>query len=173
MWGVQEASLGTGTITMRIRAGSLICCALLAGCDADRISKLEKENAEPKAKVEKQSAAENLDLQAKCSKDSRIWFNENWSGGKKALFLDFTNHYNTKQNKCFIVVEYHFNSDTGIPGEFLWVNDQLLYDVYENSKYGEFTANHYTHTKPEFSTGDEMTTCEVYETNGSKTNSIT
>jgi hypothetical protein len=46
--------------------GLLTCCALSAGCDADRISKLEKENAELKAKVEKQNIALQYDLEAKC-----------------------------------------------------------------------------------------------------------
>ncbi len=144
--------------------GILFSLGLFVGCDTDRIAKLEKENADLKAKVEKQSAAENFDLQAKCSKDARIWFNENWSGSKKALFLDFTNHYEAKLNKCFILVEYHLNSDKGAPGEYLWVNDVNLYDVYENSKYGEFVEDHYTHTKPTVSIGQEVTTCEVYGT---------
>ena len=61
-------------------------------------------------------------------------------------------------------MEYHFNSDLGIPGEYLWVNDVNLYDVYENSKYGEFSENNYTHTKPTFSTGKDVITCEVYGT---------
>jgi hypothetical protein len=149
---------------LKILLGLMLCVVLFAGCDADRISKLEKENSDLKTKLEKQSAAENFQLQAKCSKDARAWFNENWAGGKKAILLDFTNHYNAKQNKCFIIVEYHFNSETGVPGEYLWANDTNLYDVYENSKYGEFMENHYTHTKQKFSTEDEMITCEVYGT---------
>lgn len=32
-------------------------CLIASGCDADRLSKLEKENADLKAKVEKQDAA--------------------------------------------------------------------------------------------------------------------
>jgi hypothetical protein len=35
----------------------LTACVLLVGCDADRIAKLKKENADSKAKVEKQDAA--------------------------------------------------------------------------------------------------------------------
>jgi hypothetical protein len=75
---------------MKLAIGLLTCCALLAGCEADRVAKLEKENADLKAKVEKQNTALDYDLQAKCSKD--------------AVLLDFTNHYDAKLNKCFILV---------------------------------------------------------------------
>lgn len=36
--------------------GLLICCSALVGCDAERTAKLEKENAELKAKIEKAEA---------------------------------------------------------------------------------------------------------------------
>jgi hypothetical protein len=41
---------------MRVWAALLVCFAL-AGCDKDRIGKLEKENADLKAKVDKQDVA--------------------------------------------------------------------------------------------------------------------
>jgi hypothetical protein len=152
-----------GQLNVRIALGLLIgCCVLLAGCDADRLAKLEKENAELKAKLDQQSAAVNYDLQAKCSKDSRIWFNENWnSRDKKTILLDFTNHYNVRRNQCFILVEYHYNSS--YPGEngWSWMGDQNLYDVYENAKYGEFTEGHETITKPSLSVKDRVITCDV------------
>jgi len=142
----------------------LAACALCAGCDADRISKLEKENAELKAKVNKQSAAENIDLQAKCSKDARAWFNENWSREKDTIFLDFTDHQNAKQNKCFILAEHHFNSHLAGAGGDSWSNMMSLYDVYENAKYAELSENHYTYYKPTIHTGDEVITCNIQGT---------
>lgn len=144
-----------------VEVGLLACSFLVAGCDADRIAKLEKENADLKAMVEKQNAAAAYDLQAKCSKDARMWFNENWSSDKDTILLDFTNHYNVKQNKCFILVEYHYNSRLAGPGGDSWTNDMNLYDVYENSRYAQFDENHYTYWKPKYSTGDEVITCEV------------
>lgn len=144
-----------------VEIGILTCCALLAGCDADRIAKLERENADLKTKVEKQDAAIKYDLRARCSKDARTWFNQNWSRDKDTAFLDFTNHYNTKLNKCFVFVEWHYNSPWVTPGEYLWMKVINLNDVYENSKYAQFSENHYTHTKPQFSTQEEVITCDV------------
>lgn len=141
--------------------GLMVSCALIAGCDADRIAKLEKENADLKTKVEKQNDATAYDLQAKCGKDSRTWFNLNWSSDKATALLDFTNHYSAKLNKCFILVEYHPNSGLANHGNYLWTNYMSLWDVYENTKYADFAESHYTYSKPKPSTEDEVITCEV------------
>lgn len=144
-----------------VEIGLLACCFLVAGCDADRIAKLERENADLKAMVEKQNAATAYDLQAKCAKDARVWFNGNWPADKDTILLDFTDHYSAKLNKCFILVEYHYNSHLAGPGGDSWTNDMNLYDVYENSKYAEFGENHYSYSKPELRTGQEVITCDV------------
>jgi hypothetical protein len=146
---------------MKLVIGLLTCCILLAGCDADRIAKLEKENAELKAKIEKQSLVADYDHQAKCAKDARSWFNENWSRGKNTIILDFTNHYNVKLNKCFILVEHHYNSHLASSGGDSWTNDMSITDVYENSTYAQFTENHYIYWKPKYSEGEEVITCSV------------
>ena len=51
----------------------------------------------------------DLDLQAKCARDSKTWFRENWATGsdKDTLLFVYHNHYNKRLNKCFIQVEYH------------------------------------------------------------------
>src|ERR1039458_798810 len=134
---------------MKLAIGLLTCCALLAGCEADRVAKLEKENADLKAKVEKQNTALDYDLQAKCSKD--------------AVLLDFTNHYDAKLNKCFILVEYHYKSDFACPGGNSWTNDMSLTDVYQNAKLAYFTENHITNWKPEFSLRNEVISCNVLD----------
>ena len=145
----------------RMAIGLLTFCILVAGCDADRIAKLEKENADLKAKVEKQSLVVDYDLQAKCAKAARTWFRENWPADKDTILLNFTDHYSAKFNKCFILVEYHYNSRLAAPGGESWTNDMNLYDVYENSKYAQFDENHYTYWKPKYSTGDEVISCTV------------
>src|ERR1019366_3368203 len=77
------------------------------GCDtSERIARLEKQNQELQTELKNRNATADYDLQAKCSKDARIWFNENWSRDKDTILLDFSNHYNKSLNKCFIVVEY-------------------------------------------------------------------
>ena len=143
--------------------GVLASCAFLAGCDADRITKLEKENADLKAQVEKQNAALDYSLQEKCSKDARTWFNENWSGDKDTILLNFTNHFNAKENRCFILVEYHYKSNFAGPGGNSWTNLMSLTDVNQNAKLAYFAENHVTNWKPEYSLRNEVISCNVLD----------
>jgi hypothetical protein len=114
-----------------------LCGIFFSGCDTDKIARLERENKELHELVEKQQATADLDLQAKCARDSKNWFNENWQRDKTTTLLDYTNHYNKSRSKCFILVEYHYSLEAGN-----WVNDLSLWDVYENSKHAQFTEQH-------------------------------
>ena len=143
----------------------VLCCVMIVGCDTDRLAKLEKENADLKAKVEKRDAAVNYELQARCSKDARTWFNGNWSRDKDTVLLDFTNHYDAKLNKCFILVEYHYSSTFHPLDGNAWVNDLTLTDVYENAKYASFSERHVTNMQPTVSVGNEVVTCEAFGKN--------
>ncbi|WP_353066444.1 hypothetical protein RBB77_08370 [Tunturibacter psychrotolerans] len=136
------------------------------GCDGDKIAQLEKQNQELKDQIAKQNLAADFDLQAKCSKDARVWFNENWGGArdKQTILLDFTNYYNAKHNKCLILVEYHYNSQFAGPGGNSWTNDMSLTDVYENAKYAYFAENHITNFKPTIETHEEVISCDVERT---------
>jgi hypothetical protein len=140
---------------------ALALLVLAVGCDS-RSAQLEKENQELKTRLDKQTAAQDYELQGKCSKDARVWFNENYSRDKDTLLLDFSNHYNAKLNKCFILVEYHYTSNFANVGGSSWTNIMTLYDVYENAKYARFIENHVTNYNPEIKTTDEVITCEVY-----------
>jgi hypothetical protein len=136
----------------------------ILGCNDDKIAQLQKQNEELKAQMAKQNAASDLDLQAKCSTAAKQWFNENWAGTsreKGTIFLDYSNHYNKASNKCFVLSEYHYNSDFGGPGAESWTNVMTLMDVYENVKYANFSENHITHFKPTINVGDEVITCDV------------
>jgi hypothetical protein len=148
---------------MTKRIALILCLALtgLAGCDTERLNKLEKENAELKAKADKADVVRDFDLQAKCAKDARTWFNENWARDKDTMLLDFSNHYNAKFNKCIILVEYHYNSR--LAGQFgdSWTNDMNLFDIYENVKYATFMENHYTYYKPDIHTAEQVIACDV------------
>ncbi|HLJ15808.1 MAG TPA: hypothetical protein VKV15_15020 [Bryobacteraceae bacterium] len=128
------------------------------GCGQDRIAALEKQNQELKAQMEKSHATSDYDLQAKCASDARAWFNENWSPSKYTLFSNFTNHYNKTMNKCFIVVEVHLNYSEGE-----WLNHVSLWDVYENSRYADFSEDHIRHLTPTFTVEERVDTCELGE----------
>ena len=130
---------------------------IATGCDLpDRVGKLEKQTSELRAEVEKNREAVELDSQAKCSKDARAWFNDNWSRDKDTILLDFSNHYNKSQNKCFIYVVFHYTS--GPAGS--WTNSRGLWDVYENTRYAKFGENH-EQLKPDYKVDDHVFTCEV------------
>jgi hypothetical protein len=137
---------------------------LTIACDLpDRVSRLEKKSEELDTRVSKNETTADYDLQAKCSKDARAWFNENWSRDKDTVLLDFSNHYNKKGNKCFIFVEYHYNNRFVGQGGTGWTNHMSLWDIYENSKYGEFVENHYTYFKPTITTSDQLVTCDMFD----------
>src|SRR6516225_4166184 len=96
---------------MRAFVYAPVCLALLSllpACDDHaRLNKLEKENTELRAKVEKQSASENFDLQQKCSQAAERFLMQGWRRDKDTILLHYTNHYNQKQNICVIYVEEH------------------------------------------------------------------
>ena len=148
---------------MRLAIAFLTCCALFAGCDGDRVAKLEKENADLKAKVEKQDEAVNYDLQEKCSKDAHAWFNENWSRDKDTILLTLVNHYDVKLNKCFILVDHHYKSDFAGPGGNSWTNEISLTDVQQNAKLAYFAENHITNWKPEYNLRNEVISCNMLD----------
>jgi hypothetical protein len=132
------------------------------GCDTpERISRLEKQNQELQAELKKQEVSSDYDLQAKCGKDARAWFNANWSRDKDTALLDFTNHYNKADNKCYILVDYHYNSNLAGAGGSSWTNDVELSDIYENVKHGSLGENHYTYFKPSLSASNEVIVCEM------------
>jgi hypothetical protein len=139
----------------------VVALANLCGCDhGQRITRLEKETADMKADIQKNQAVADYDLQARCSKDAKTWFSENWEASREpgTKLLDFTNHYNKKQNACFILVEYHYDEHLGAS----WMNDMTLWNVYENSKFGGFTENHIVTFKTD--PREEVLACEVYGT---------
>jgi hypothetical protein len=134
---------------------------LSSGCDdRERIDRLEKQNQELKEEVKKSQASTEYDMQAKCSRDAKAWFNENWQRDKGTTLLTHTNHYNKAQNKCYELTEWHYEVGDG-PS---WVGDITLWDVYENTKYGHVSVTHMIYFKPVASTNESVGACEVFGT---------
>ena len=115
---------------------SLLC---LTACDADKVARLEKENKELKAKLDERSKLVDLDTQSKCSTAAKIFFHQNWREDKDTILLDYSNHYNSKVGKCFIIVEWHYNDTVSKRGE--WYGNIQLHDVFENNKYAELSEH--------------------------------
>jgi hypothetical protein len=134
----------------------------LIGCDLpDRVGRLEKENKELKVTESERKRVVSYDLQAKCAKDAREYFDRGWRPDKNTVLLDFKDHYNKSENRCFILIEYHYNVELAAPGRTSWTNLMNIYDVQENNEYAEFGENHYSYSKPKFTTGDEVVLCKV------------
>ena len=140
-----------------IASGAVLLLAL--GCDTQgRLSRLDKQNQELQEKIKNDRTTADYDLGAKCSRDARAWFKENWSQDKGTIVLDYRNHYSNALNKCFILVEYHFRSGQGSS----WANVMTLWDVYENFKYGNFSENHML-LKPDSKPEERIASCEVLD----------
>lgn len=139
----------------------LIVAGLLPGCDhGERIGRLEKEVQELKSVGKSAQVSTDYDMQAKCSRDAKAWFNDNWNRDKDTILLDYSNHYNKAQNKCFELVEYHYSLAVGSS----WVNDMTLWDVYENSKYGNVSVSHIIYFKSDTPPTETVGSCEVLNT---------
>jgi hypothetical protein len=144
-----------------IHAAILVVIVFTVGCrDGQRITQLEKQNEEFKGQLARNQAATDFDLQAKCAKDSKTWFSESFSNDKDTVLLDHTNHYNKEENKCFMVVEWHYKSS--FYGEGSWTNHMSLWDVYENTRLGEMIEQHIIEFKPP-STRNEVQGCSVLD----------
>lgn len=101
-----------------------------AGCNQDKIARLEKENKELAAKLDAAVKTANLDLQAKCAQEARLAYNE--SGLKKDALSSYTNHYNRTLNKCFVMFGTLKSEGNG-----LTVYKSIM-DAFEGKGYAEY-----------------------------------
>lgn len=72
----------------------------------------------------------SLDLQAKCAAQSDELFKESWAVYENA---GFTDHYNRKLNRCFILVQY-----TETLAGTLYTYKELV-DAFEGTDYGHYS----------------------------------
>jgi hypothetical protein len=137
----------------------IMVSAFLVSCDTDRVSHLEKQvkDLEEKSKVHQSSA--ELEMQARCAKDAKAWFSSNWTQEKDTLFLDFTNHYNRAENRCYIRVEHHTAYAPKLTSD--WFNHLTIYNVYENNEVAQLTlVNRIRVNEPNLKS--EIISCTVY-----------
>jgi hypothetical protein len=97
---------------------------------------LEKQTTELPDQLRQQQQAADLDLQAKCGKNAKTWFDEHWSVDKNTTLLDYSNHYNKSINKCFVLAHRNYWMDTKSP---YLMKTAHIYDVYENLERGSVT----------------------------------
>ena len=119
----------------------MLTMMMLTGCDSAR---LEKQNQELLARLRRQQAVQDFDLQSKCSLAAKTYF-----GGEKEEYrtstvlgaslsetlatLKYTDHFSKSLNRCMIEIS-HFVST---PGKGLFLNVHV-YDVFERETYGSY-----------------------------------
>ena len=141
---------------MRQMRDALIFGLLVAMCVLGWILRVESRDVvdqqrqirELNAKIEEKSKVASLDLQAACSKQARFEYDEN--GWRKEQFASFTNHYNERLNKCFMLVE---NTSEAKPRDGTFFTTMILSDAFEGRVYGQFDwksdkAKKYWEVKP-------------------------
>lgn len=115
---------------------------LLIGCNHDqRLDRAEKEIQELEQQVKKRADGNEYELSEKCAKDAKMWFRDNWSADKDTLLLTYSDHYNKSMNVCFISIEYHTHLYTSNSS---WSNNMSVWDVNENTRYGQMSETHET-----------------------------
>jgi hypothetical protein len=100
------------------------------------------------------SSKEDYELQERCGKRAEERFKSAYGNGiskyeENTIMSDYTNHYNTKLNKCFVLTTSTIipkkEKESGSYSKDLW-------DINENKNYGSFSK---------FIVGDKLTSCRV------------
>jgi len=89
------------------------------------------------------SDKENYELQEKCGKRAEEYFKRSFgtgisTDGKQSMLSHYTNHFNSKLNKCFILVTTTIvQMDKPELSKYL----KMLSDINENKNFGNFSKN--------------------------------
>jgi hypothetical protein len=118
------------TILMRVLV--LALSITLCACNTDKITQLERENQDLRAKLDSVTRAKSLALQEKCAKQARDEFKS--QGWAKEQLAGYTNHYVAQLNKCFIIIQ---STDTKTaPGQI--ITTMSVFDAFEGKQYADY-----------------------------------
>ena len=154
---------------MRSPVPACLLCVLLtlSACNEDRIAKLEQQNKDLQAQLQKQRQTADLESQSRCAKDSREWFTREYPGDANTTLLTYENHYSPKLSKCFISVSWNYTLG---PKTTSVQKLTSIYDVYENTSVAEYSELHmWINGKSEA----QMATCEVQHVKCSSSDEFT
>ena len=84
-------------------------------------------------KLEANTAIDMTALQERCAKQARKEFKDN--GWVKEHFAGFTNHYNAKLNRCFMLVK---SISSAKDGKGSIIENKVLTDAFEGKDLGEY-----------------------------------
>ena len=92
-------------------------------------------NSSKKLEAKKQITVSQLALQERCAGAAKNFFNEDkWGRAAEDINsnnVNYTNQYNSKYNKCFVLITERFSDGSGI--------SQVLYDVFGHKEYANGT----------------------------------
>ena len=102
---------------------------------AARVDALEQSLEQLRGQLEKGPKTGSLEQQAKCSEAAARFFDAEKDGPhlfRAPIFMQYSNHYNVKLNRCFVLVEYSVEVGGGEA-----ISRRDLSDVFEKGKdYG-------------------------------------
>ena len=107
----------------------------LVGCNTDRIDALEKQNKDLAAKLEAQTNTASLASQKECATQAESAFAS--GGWGKEKMASFTNHYNSKMNKCFVEVQNTDAKGATKDGAGILVSREV-FDAFEGKEFGNY-----------------------------------
>lgn len=82
---------------------------------------------------------EMYQLQEKCAKDAHDWYKREWEDVQIAgVTSTYTNHYNSKSERCFLMVASTTYGKPPKTGVGISVDSRTLLDVLENRPVGVF-----------------------------------
>lgn len=88
------------------------------------------------ARIELISKTANLDVQQKCARRAREAFSRDFLASLASdPFRDFTNHYNNKLSKCFVLITTHILN----PKAKIMSDGRILRDAFEGNSYAVFS----------------------------------
>lgn len=110
---------------------STISFMIIVGCNNQNPKK-------EKSSISEKTLKEQYELQEKCGKRSEEWFKKQYGDGQinsetSEISASYENHYNIKQNKCFIFLTKGV-THKGKKKGFTFI--QEFHDVNENKCYG-------------------------------------
>src|SRR5579863_4797983 len=124
-----------------IHAFCFVAVVIMAGCGrGPRMTQPDEQSEEFAAYLARNSAAIEFELQSQCSKDAKLWFEDDFSSDTDTMLMNFSDHYNKKQNKCFLLVKLDEDNSALRPGS--WRSQIMLWDIHENVQYGDFIESY-------------------------------
>jgi hypothetical protein len=116
---------------IKLAAAILSLAVFILAWQRDLFAEQQQQTVTPQRGAADKAAQESFNLQAQCSEIARKFLSSR--GWKIGTGDDYKNHYNSKINKCFILVsQYSLKSD------FLAMD---LYDAVEGRRYATFNGH--------------------------------